>query len=209
MVKAGDTLSGIAAHLYGSAGDWPGLYQANKTVVSSPSLIYPGEKLTVPATAAPSSPAAPAAGSPAGSPWTAPTAPAPAPAPSATPPTSTSSTQSIDGATLPVAPGVPAGFQACVITRESGGNPKAVNPSSGAGGLFQFEPVDVGVAGVQRPARKRIHRDPVRGVREAVCAGWHVAMDPQRRVHLALEVVEHGRAGGYFQRASLKNACKI
>ena len=31
-------------------------------------------------------------------------------------------------------------FQACVIARESGGNPHAVNPYSGAGGLFQFLP---------------------------------------------------------------------
>jgi resuscitation-promoting factor RpfC len=28
----------------------------------------------------------------------------------------------------------------CIISRESGGNPSAVNPSSGAGGLFQFLP---------------------------------------------------------------------
>jgi resuscitation-promoting factor RpfC len=32
------------------------------------------------------------------------------------------------------------GYQACVIARESGGNPQAVNPLSGAGGLFQFLP---------------------------------------------------------------------
>jgi resuscitation-promoting factor RpfC len=32
------------------------------------------------------------------------------------------------------------GFEACVIARESGGNPRAVNPTSGAGGLFQFLP---------------------------------------------------------------------
>ena len=32
------------------------------------------------------------------------------------------------------------GFEACVISRESGGNPRAVNPSSGAGGLYQFLP---------------------------------------------------------------------
>ena len=31
-------------------------------------------------------------------------------------------------------------FEACVIRVESGGNPQAVNPSSGAGGLFQFLP---------------------------------------------------------------------
>ena len=28
----------------------------------------------------------------------------------------------------------------CIIRRESGGNPRAVNRSSGAGGLFQFLP---------------------------------------------------------------------
>ena len=33
-----------------------------------------------------------------------------------------------------------AAFEACVIRVESGGNPTAVNPSSGAGGLFQFLP---------------------------------------------------------------------
>ena len=31
-------------------------------------------------------------------------------------------------------------FQQCVISHESGGNPSAVNPSSGAGGLYQFMP---------------------------------------------------------------------
>jgi hypothetical protein len=31
-------------------------------------------------------------------------------------------------------------YQQCVITRESGGNPRAVNASSGAGGLYQFLP---------------------------------------------------------------------
>ena len=31
-------------------------------------------------------------------------------------------------------------FESCVISHESGGNPRAVNPSSGAGGLYQFLP---------------------------------------------------------------------
>lgn len=31
-------------------------------------------------------------------------------------------------------------YQSCVIARESGGNPRAVNPVSGAGGLYQFIP---------------------------------------------------------------------
>ena len=33
-----------------------------------------------------------------------------------------------------------AAYRWCIIQRESGGNPHAVNPSSGAGGLFQFMP---------------------------------------------------------------------
>jgi len=32
------------------------------------------------------------------------------------------------------------GVAGCIISRESGGNPRAVNPYSGAGGLFQFLP---------------------------------------------------------------------
>jgi hypothetical protein len=34
----------------------------------------------------------------------------------------------------------PGSFQACVIAAESGGNAQAVNPTSGAGGLYQFLP---------------------------------------------------------------------
>jgi Transglycosylase-like domain len=32
------------------------------------------------------------------------------------------------------------GYQSCVIQHESSGNPQAVNPQSGAGGLYQFLP---------------------------------------------------------------------
>jgi len=32
------------------------------------------------------------------------------------------------------------GFEQCVISHESGGNPRAVNPASGAGGLYGFMP---------------------------------------------------------------------
>jgi hypothetical protein len=43
----------------------------------------------------------------------------------------------------PAAPAAPlniTGVWACIMRLESGGNPHAVNPSSGAGGLFQFLP---------------------------------------------------------------------
>jgi len=43
-------------------------------------------------------------------------------------------------ATTSYSAGAPGSFQACVISAESGGNPRAVNPSSGAGGLYQFLP---------------------------------------------------------------------
>ena len=48
-----------------------------------------------------------------------------------------SSSSSSSGYTGP--PGASA-FQQCVIQRESSGNPTAVNPDSGAGGLYQFLP---------------------------------------------------------------------
>jgi resuscitation-promoting factor RpfC len=57
------------------------------------------------------------------------TAPAPA-AHAVTTRTSTSSSAYTGGS----------GFQQCVIQRESGGNPAAVNPTSGAGGLYGFLP---------------------------------------------------------------------
>jgi resuscitation-promoting factor RpfC len=46
-------------------------------------------------------------------------------------------------------------FEACVIAHESGGNPRAVNPASGAGGLFQFLPstwADLGYPGLPQYA---------------------------------------------------------
>lgn len=101
-VRPGDTLAGIAAAACGSAAMWPGIYAANRAVISDPDLIQPGWRLLVTCRPAPApphccqQPAAPDAG------YTA--------------------------------------FQRCVITRESGGDPRAVNPSSGAGGLYGFLP---------------------------------------------------------------------
>jgi LysM repeat protein len=48
-VQQGDTLSGIADHFYDNASDWQWLYHENDTTVSDPNLIYPGQKLFVPA----------------------------------------------------------------------------------------------------------------------------------------------------------------
>lgn len=47
-VRPGDTLSGIAQRFYGRAGDWPVIYHANRSQISNPSLIYPGQVLRIP-----------------------------------------------------------------------------------------------------------------------------------------------------------------
>jgi LysM repeat protein len=47
-VQPGDTLSSIAQRFYGSTADWQSLYQANRSVIKNPNVIYPGEVLDVP-----------------------------------------------------------------------------------------------------------------------------------------------------------------
>lgn len=46
VVQPGDSLSSISLHFSGSAGNWPELYAANKSVIgSNPNEIYPGQSL--------------------------------------------------------------------------------------------------------------------------------------------------------------------
>jgi LysM repeat protein len=47
-VQRGDTLSSIAQRFYGNPADWQRLYQANRSVVRDPNLIFQGEVLNVP-----------------------------------------------------------------------------------------------------------------------------------------------------------------
>ena len=139
-VKPGDTLSSISQREYGSAADWPALWWINRGTVRDPNLIQAGQQLKV-------------AGRPAMTPAIVRAAMAAVPQPVAVPapePVSAAPTvsQSPAASGAPAAP-APAqastysgsgGFQSCVIQAESGGNPSAVNPSSGAGGLYQFLP---------------------------------------------------------------------
>jgi resuscitation-promoting factor RpfC len=126
-VLVGDTLSQISADFCGTAADYTALAAASG--IANPDLIYPGESIhldchyanaTLTASSAPRTERATPA--PAG-PSSAGTSHAAAAAPAQTVPTASMSA-----------------FEACVISRESGGNPQAVNPASGAGGLFQFLP---------------------------------------------------------------------
>ncbi|HXZ77542.1 MAG TPA: LysM peptidoglycan-binding domain-containing protein, partial [Streptosporangiaceae bacterium] len=46
-VKAGDTLSSIARHQYGSARAWPALWWVNRHKVHNPQMIRVGQRLTL------------------------------------------------------------------------------------------------------------------------------------------------------------------
>jgi len=148
-VRPGDSLSRIAGRTLGDRRKWPLLWFDNRHLVHNPNLITPGERLRIPSShhmtkhmvhlAAAALP------------------PPPAPPPSAAPPQPTVTVQQsapvhhgrhrrhhFVATQQPVAAQATysggTGFEACVIAHESGGNPSAVNPTSGAGGLYQFLP---------------------------------------------------------------------
>jgi LysM repeat protein len=47
-VRSGDTLSSIAESYYHNPGDWQWTYEANRSKISNPNIIYVGESLTIP-----------------------------------------------------------------------------------------------------------------------------------------------------------------
>ena len=47
-VVRGDTLSKIAKQYYGDANKYPVIFEANKPMLKSPDLIYPGQMLRIP-----------------------------------------------------------------------------------------------------------------------------------------------------------------
>lgn len=47
-VEKGDTLSGIAKKMYGSANKYPVIFEANKPMLKDPDKIYPGQVLRIP-----------------------------------------------------------------------------------------------------------------------------------------------------------------
>jgi Transglycosylase-like domain/LysM domain len=158
-VRPGDTLSGISGRAFGNPGDWPRFYAANRKVIGgNPDLIEPGQALALrlAATGAVLVTAKAPAPEPSGSgrtwgvtrgypnycgdgdgdgwdvacqqqqPQTVQTASDPAPA-----------QQAASSSGGNVNPGSYSGFQACVISRESGGQSQVMN-STGHYGLYQF-----------------------------------------------------------------------
>ncbi|HZF99470.1 MAG TPA: LysM peptidoglycan-binding domain-containing protein [Chitinophagales bacterium] len=47
-IKGGDTLSKIAKQYYGNANEWRRIYEANKSTISDPDKIFPGQKIIIP-----------------------------------------------------------------------------------------------------------------------------------------------------------------
>jgi LysM repeat protein len=123
-VVAGDTLSGISGRFCGTPADYPSLAHASR--IADPNLIYKGETITLACHAAAVTVTTSVTTGHIGAHRAAPRHPVARPA---RPPQAT---------TAPT--GGMSAFESCVISRESGGNPRAVNPASDAGGLFQFLP---------------------------------------------------------------------
>jgi nucleoid-associated protein YgaU len=48
VVQAGDTLSGIAASLYGDASRWNEIFEANRATLDDPNMIQVGQVLQIP-----------------------------------------------------------------------------------------------------------------------------------------------------------------
>jgi LysM repeat protein len=165
-VQSGDSLSAIAARFYHKQAAWPVLYWRNHGEVRWANDIEVGQVLRIPAEPA-TIPAAPAQLSPPAitttsdfrpkhastSPVVAQSAPAPAPAAAAAP---APAAPAPSGA-APSGPWPGGAFGACVVERESGGNPDVWN-ASGHWGLYQFSastwaeyggnPGDFGHAGI-------------------------------------------------------------
>lgn len=143
-VKPGDSLSALAQAHCGAAADWTGIWKANKAAIHDPNVIYPGQQLTQSCTEVAALLAA-----------AAPPPPPPQPAASydgdgdydgdssdgSTAPASQQPAQqsqvTVTGWAGTVSTAGMGSMQACIISRESGGNSQVMN-ASGHYGLYQF-----------------------------------------------------------------------
>ena len=138
-VVPGDTLSGISARFCGTTADYFSL--ASASGIANPNLIYPGQHIRLDCRADPIQASPPPPGE-----TTVHRAASgrhhrhAAHQESAAPYRRPGRHSRTSGPAGHVSTAGMAAFEACVIARESGGNPRAVNPYSGAGGLFQFLP---------------------------------------------------------------------
>jgi nucleoid-associated protein YgaU len=47
-VRPGETLSHVALYNFGNPTFWPVIYEANRDQIKDPSVIYPGQQLSIP-----------------------------------------------------------------------------------------------------------------------------------------------------------------
>ena len=137
-VRGGDSLSAIAGRFYHDTAAWPVLYWGNHSQIRWAYIIQPGQRLRIPAKPA-TIPGPPSALAP---PVYVPRHAAPAhplvqsaPARSAPHRSAPHRSTSVTAAWSGTYPG--GAFGACVVARESGGNPQVMN-ASGHYGLYQF-----------------------------------------------------------------------
>ena len=157
-VQPGDTLYGISERYWGNGKYWPALYQANRSKISDPNLIYAGQVVTIPSgrhqassAPAPSTPASSTSASSTSDPSSTSTAASSKGGTSTTSSSSAGSTVQSDIANgnnlLAIgqylvdngySKAAAAGVASCV-DGESGGNPESVG--SGGGGLIGWTPL--------------------------------------------------------------------
>ena len=144
-VVSGDTLSRISARFCGTPAHYLSL--AGASGITNPDLIFPGQTIKLRCHAAPAQvPPAPVSASGGAHRSSAAHAEHRAPGRHARSGRHARTAARLAGN---VSTAGMAAFESCVISRESGGNPHAVNPTSGAGGLYQFLPstwADLGYA---------------------------------------------------------------
>lgn len=145
-VRTGDTLASIAKKVYGDVNAWPALWWLNKAEIPNPNSLKVGTKLRIGRTHPVPD-------------WMRKAALKAIPAPVS----AARTTASVSYSTATVSGPWPGGaFGACVVQRESGGNPQVMN-SSGHYGLYQFSastwqayggsPADFGHASVAEQER--------------------------------------------------------
>jgi len=49
VIQKGDTLSAVAKRFYGDASAYPRIFKSNREVIKDPDLIFPGQKIRIPA----------------------------------------------------------------------------------------------------------------------------------------------------------------